>query len=165
MVLTCLTPVCVNPPTHFRIQDTTKESAGRGCACSAAVGGNALGLLWWMHCPRWSNAKNSTGCSQIETVAVRFPTQRGRVKTSKRENFTSCGEATTFQGSYSGVEFRSSYELPLITLDEKARVLGSAASSAPPEDWQDRFGDKAVPLFWQESKPISFSMQSLMSTR
>ena len=38
----------------------------------------------------------------------------------------------------------------------KKRVLGSAASSAPPEDWQDRFGDKAVPLFWQESKPISF---------
>ena len=93
---------------------------------------------------------------KIETVAVRFPTQRGRVKTSKRENFTSCGEATTFQGSYSGVEFRSSYEIPLMALDEKARVLGSAASSAPPEDWQDRFGDKAVPLFWQESKPISF---------
>ncbi|CAL1141143.1 unnamed protein product [Cladocopium goreaui] len=36
------------------------------------------------------------------------------------------------------------------------RVLGSAASAAPPEDWTDRFGDNAVPLFWQESKPISF---------
>lgn len=96
------------------------------------------------------------GARKVETVAVRFPTQRVRIKTSKRENFTSCGEATTFQGSYSGVEFRSSYELPLMALDEKSRVLGSAATSAPPEDWQDRFGDNAVPLFWQESKPISF---------
>ncbi|CAL1168962.1 unnamed protein product [Cladocopium goreaui] len=96
------------------------------------------------------------GARKIETAAVRFPTQRVRVKTSKRENFTSCGEATTFQGSYSGVEFRSSYELPLMSLTEKAQVLGSAASAAPPEDWTDRFGDNAVPLFWQESKPISF---------
>ena len=96
------------------------------------------------------------GARKIETAAVRFPTQRVRVKTSKLENFTSCGEATTFQGSYSGVEFRSSYELPLMSLTEKAQVLGSAASAAPPEDWTDRFGDNAVPLFWQESKPISF---------
>ena len=54
------------------------------------------------------------------------------------------------------MEFRSSYELPLLSLTEKAQVLGSAASAAPPEDWTDRFGDNAVPLFWQESKPISF---------
>ena len=45
------------------------------------------------------------------------------------------------------------HELPLMSLTEKAQVLGSAA---PPEDWTDRFGDNAVPLFWQESKPISF---------
>ena len=93
---------------------------------------------------------------KIETAAVRFPVPRVRVKTSKRESFVSCGEATTYQNSYSGVQFRSSWELPLMSKQEKSQIFPSTQASPIPDDWDERFGDDAVPLFWQESKPIQF---------
>ena len=46
------------------------------------------------------------GARKVEMATIRFPVQRSKVKTSKKENFNSCGEATTFQGTYSGVAFR-----------------------------------------------------------
>ena len=99
---------------------------------------------------------------KVEICAVRFPVPKNRVKTAPRENFASCGEATTFQGSYTGVTFRSSQEIPLVNVAEKGKMLqglgvASAAPSADaaPEDWQERHGPDEQPLFWQESKPIS----------
>ena len=94
---------------------------------------------------------------KVETAAIRFPAQRSRVKISKKESFTSCGEATTFQNTYSGVTFRPASELPLIALGEKAKVLGVQAAPAAPAQWQEAHGED-VPLFWQESKPISLYM-------
>ena len=53
---------------------------------------------------------------KVETCALRFPAQRTKIRTTKKENFTSCGEATTYQGTFSGVTFRPVSELPLITM-------------------------------------------------
>ena len=93
---------------------------------------------------------------KVETAAVRFPVPRNRVKTSKRESFVSCGEATTFQNSYSGVQFRSSWELPLLSKQEKGQIFPNGEAEKVPDDWEERFGDDTLPLFWQESKPIQF---------
>lgn len=99
---------------------------------------------------------------KVESAALRFPAQRSRFKTCKKENFTSCGEATTFQNTYSGVTFRPASELPLITSSEKSKILPASASAAPaaPAQWQESHNDD-VPLFWQEAKPISFYLAIL----
>ena len=96
------------------------------------------------------------GARKVEMATIRFPVQRSKVKTSKKENFNSCGEATTFQGTYSGVAFRPLSEMPMIALEEKKKVLASlSAVPAAPDTWQDVHGED-LPLFWQESKPIAF---------
>ena len=41
---------------------------------------------------------------KVETVAMRFPVARSKIRASKKEAFTACGEASTFQGTYSAVE-------------------------------------------------------------
>lgn len=99
---------------------------------------------------------------KVETAAIRFPAVRSKLKTAKKENFTSCGEATTFQNTYSGVAFRPASELPLITCAEKAKIFTAAAPAVPaaPQAWQDAHTDD-VPLFWQEGKPINFYLAIL----
>ena len=104
------------------------------------------------------------GAKKVEKGVIRFPMQKTRLKTSKKENFTSCGEATNYQGTYSGVKFRPASELPLIKLAEKVKVLAGAVPAVPPAEapatWKDRHGDD-VPLFWQEGKPISLFLAIL----
>ena len=40
---------------------------------------------------------------------------------------------------------------------EKGQICAPSAQAASiPDDWEERLGDNAVPLFWQESKPIQF---------
>lgn len=74
--------------------------------------------------PRAGRARRvPLGSRKIESIAVRFPVSRAKVKTCKKENFTSCGEASTYQGTFSGVSFRACSELPLISPSEKAKVL------------------------------------------
>ncbi len=99
--------------------------------------------------------KTPLAAKKIETAAVRFPCCRSKIKASKKANFTSCGEATTFQGTYSGVVFRCTAELPLVDVSQKGGELNCMTFNAP-EDWADRYGPPDVPLFWQESKPVSF---------
>ena len=88
---------------------------------------------------------------KVETVAMRFPVARSKIRASKKEAFTACGEASTFQGTYSAVEYRACSEMPLISKEDKAKVFPGSGIADAPEDWQDRYGND-VPLFWQESK-------------
>lgn len=97
---------------------------------------------------------------KVETAALRLPAQRTKIKTIKKENFTSCGEATAFQGTFSGVAFRPVSELPLIACGEKKKVLPAVPAVPAPEPWKERHGED-VPLFWQEGKPIEFYLAVL----
>ena len=94
---------------------------------------------------------------KVETGAVRFPVPRTKIQTTKKGSFTVCGEASTYQGTYSGVEYRAVSEIPLVSRETKCKILGLDATvpgPALPEDWQDRH-DQDTPLFWNESKPIA----------
>lgn len=97
---------------------------------------------------------------KVESAALRFPAQRSKFKTMKKENFTSCGEATAFQNTYSGVAFRPASELPLIAASEKSKIMPASAAQAAPASWQESHNED-VPLFWQEAKPISFYLAIL----
>ena len=58
--------------------------------------------------------------------------------------------------------FRSAKELPLISLEEKKKVFGSAVPA--PDDYQERHHDDQ-PLSWQESKPIALWLALLGELR
>ena len=100
---------------------------------------------------------------KLESAVLRFPVARGRLKTCKKESFNSCGEATNFQPTFSGVAFRKAKELPLISLEEKKKVFGGSAVPAP-DDYQESHHDDQ-PLFWQESKPIALWLALLDELR
>ena len=89
---------------------------------------------------------------------MRCPVHRAKIKASKKEHFTACGEESTYQGTYSGVSFRSVSEIPLLSLEEKKNILFQStvqSPAPPPAEWKERHGED-VPLFWNESKPIAF---------
>ena len=89
---------------------------------------------------------------------MRCPVNRTKIKASKKEHFTACGEESTYQGTYSGVTFRSVSEIPLLSIEEKKNILCQSAvhsPAPPPAEWKDRHGED-LPLFWNESKPIAF---------
>ncbi|CAE7220504.1 MPK1 [Symbiodinium sp. CCMP2592] len=95
---------------------------------------------------------------KVETGAVKFPVARTKIQTTKKGSFTVCGEASTYQGTYSGVEYRAVSEMPRVSADTKKKIIAPATTGdlpTPPEDWQDRHGSD-VPLFWNESKPIAY---------
>ncbi|CAE8614260.1 unnamed protein product [Polarella glacialis] len=92
----------------------------------------------------------------VETVTVLLPCQKTKLKLVKRDTYNLMEEGSTYDSTFSGVPFRPTKELPLVELTDKACVLGGAAVPDTPEDWADRKSTTAVPLFWQESKPIAF---------
>ncbi|CAE7242568.1 Cdkl4, partial [Symbiodinium necroappetens] len=94
------------------------------------------------------------GCRKVESMCLRMPTARTRIKVQPRENFCTTGESTTFQTTWSSVKFRQSAELPLIALSAKKLVLDVDVAE-PPEDWVEKHG-AAIPCFWQEGKSIAF---------
>ena len=92
---------------------------------------------------------------KVEAIAIRCPVSRSKIKACRKETFTACGEESTYQGTYSRVQYRSTNEIPLIAQDAKVNVLKLATPPTLPEEWSDRNGSD-VPLFWCESKPIAF---------
>ena len=99
---------------------------------------------------------------KVESIAILCPVSRSKIKANKKEQVTACGEESTYQGTYSGVSYRSGAEIPLISPLEKSKVLPQSTVQSPqytgqpvpPDDWAERNGSD-IPLFWSESKPIA----------
>ncbi|CAK9105294.1 Cyclin-dependent kinase-like 4 [Durusdinium trenchii] len=94
---------------------------------------------------------------KVETAATRCPVQRNRIKATRKEAFNATGEESTYQGTYTGVEYRSINEMPLIAKDDKLKILDPKRVLSPPtlpDEWDEKNGQD-VPLYWQESKPIA----------
>ena len=104
---------------------------------------------------------------KVESIAIRCPVMRAKIKATKKESFTACGEESTYQGTYTGVTFRPLSEIPMISSAEKAKLMASLVVHGPgsagppggqaptlPDEWLERHGQD-TPLFWNESKPIA----------
>ena len=85
---------------------------------------------------------------------------RGARKVVHRAEFNSCGENSSAATTYTGITTRSLAELPRMSYDTKAGILG-AASCAPlrRKRMQEDIDDKGHPFSYQEVKPISFWQQ------
>lgn len=93
--------------------------------------------------------------STCEVGLVRLPGDRANWKLKKRGgDHNACGESWTCSTTYSGVVFRSTHELPMITPETKAKIF-SRTTTALPEKWTKDRGT-AEPLLWMETKPVSF---------
>jgi len=100
----------------------------------------------------------------VEMASVLLPVQASKVQLQKREHSNACNESSTWHSTYSGVRFRSTSEIPLIVRQEKAAILKRPEDEDLPEGWPEKHG-QAVPLFWQESKPIAFWVALLQDLR
>ena len=85
---------------------------------------------------------------------------RGARKVVHRAEFNSCGENSSAATTYTGITTRTLAELPRMSYDTKAGILG-AASCAPlrRKRMQEDIDDKGHPFSYQEVKPISFWQQ------
>eukprot|EP00435_Cladocopium_sp_Y103_P022137 s4114_g5.t1 len=130
--------------TGFLHEDDLEEEG----ACAVVVPSGPLAAMK-------ENFNKATGqlfdlLLEVEAVAIRCPVQRTRIKVTKKETFTACGEESTYQGTYTGVAFRNTLEIPLVSLREKAKVMdpnGALSLLKAPEDWVERNGEDC-PLFW-----------------
>ena len=81
---------------------------------------------------------------------------KGQRKCVSREAFTRCGESTNYSKSYTGIQSRTLDEIPRLTAQDKAKILGSAAIGAFNRDRVAKDVEaKGHPLFWSEWKPIA----------
>ena len=98
----------------------------------------------------WSGTHN-------EILFVSLPsTVKGQRKIVSREVFTKCGESTNYSRTYTGVQIRTLEEIPRLTAEDKAAILGSEALGDFARDRvQKDVASKGHPLFWSEWKPIS----------
>ena len=92
-----------------------------------------------------------------ETRFVSLPmASKGQRKCASREVFTKCGESTNYSRSYTEIESRTLEEIPRLTVEDKSKILGSAAIGAFVRDRAAKYVEaKGHPLFWSERKPIS----------
>ena len=81
---------------------------------------------------------------------------RGKRKLVNRESFMQCGESTNYSRSYTGVQNRTLENIPRLTAEDKAAILGhSAVGCFQRERVQNDVDSNGHPLFWCEWKPIS----------
>ena len=80
---------------------------------------------------------------------------KGQRKIISRDTFTKCGESTNYSKSYSGIDSRTLGDLPRLTSDDKAKILGKAAIGAFAKERVNKdIQAKGRPFFWGEWKPI-----------
>ena len=98
----------------------------------------------------WSGVHNEVLFASLSSAT------KGQRKCVSREVFTRCGESTNYSKSYTGIQSRTLEEIPRLTAQDKAKILGSAAIGAFNRDRVAKDVDaKGHPLFWSEWKPIS----------
>ena len=96
----------------------------------------------------WSSAN-------CEVVLVSLPVNRTMWTTRERSgDFSAAGENSTHDTTYSGVQPVPWGGLPLLSLPDKAKVMGVGedAIEQPRPTLFDNAG--GIPLYWQERKPV-----------
>ena len=103
----------------------------------------------------------SWGANNKEVVYIVFPCPRTSFVVKERETFNACGEASTHFGSYTGVHALSIRRLTKVRPEDKQSIMGKDEElGRPPERLADQLNG-AVPIYWQERKPVAFWRQLL----
>lgn len=129
----------------------------------AASGAHAVTECWCVyvqptkkHDPRVPGRVTCFACNNKEVAICSIP-KRGAMKVVQRAEFNLCGESTSSATTYTGVPMRQYGELPRMTYDAKAAILGNAAAGAV----KGRRAQKDIdanghPFSHFEVKPLTF---------
>ncbi|CAK0838010.1 unnamed protein product, partial [Prorocentrum cordatum] len=129
----------------------------------AASGAHAVTECWCVYVqpgkaqdPRVPGRVTCFACNNKEVVICSIP-KRGVMKVVQRAEFNLCGETTSSYTTYTGVPMRHYRELPRMTHDTKASILGNAAAGPV----RGRRAQKDIeanghPFSHLEVKPLSF---------
>ena len=103
--------------------------------------------------------KLAFGSDHKETLLVSLPVRRNHLRAAKRTQFTSAGETSTHDTSYTGVPPIQMASLPMVSRADKAKMTlaapqgdEAAACQVPKQKHYDT--SIGVPIFWQEKKTI-----------
>jgi hypothetical protein len=127
----------------------------------AASGAHALTECWRVHVqptkqedPRVPGRVTSFACNNKEVAICSIP-KRGAMKVVDRAEFNSCGESSSAATTYTGVPMRQYCELPRMTYETKASILGNAAAGAVKgKRAQKDIESKGHPFSHLEVKPL-----------
>ncbi|CAK0819347.1 unnamed protein product [Prorocentrum cordatum] len=127
----------------------------------AASGAHALTECWCVYVqptkqedPRVPGRVTSFACNNKEVAICSIP-KRGAMKVVDRAEFNSCGESSSAATTYTGVPMRQYCELPRMTYETKASILGNAAAGAVKgKRAQKDIESKGHPFSHLEVKPL-----------
>jgi hypothetical protein len=140
---------------------------GRSVTCrkmleKAAEGCRNLHEAWIIYRP-WKRIRRKMAYASAnkEILKISMPVGRQFMSAIARDDgYNACGEETTYDTSYSGVESVAWASLPRLTAQGKESILGYTPD-VPSERMFDLSG--GMPLFWQERKTVKFWMSLLSS--
>ncbi|CAK0878358.1 unnamed protein product [Prorocentrum cordatum] len=129
----------------------------------AASGAHAVTECWCVHVqpskeqdPRVPGRMTSFACNNKEVAICSIP-KRGAMKVVQRAEFNLCRETTSSATTYTGVPMRLYSELPRMTYETKASILGNAAAGAVRGKRAQKYIDaNGRPFSHLEVKPLSF---------
>jgi hypothetical protein len=107
---------------------------------------------------RYTTRERAYSNCNREVILVYRPVTKKKSTCVARQGFNSCGEKSSFDMTYSGVQLRSLGELPKLTAEDKKKMLGTDADvplSYPGEKDQSMAAE-GVPFAWGETKPVAW---------
>jgi len=107
--------------------------------------------------PRYPKRQLAFANSNRETVLVYHPVGKSSKTKNLRQRFNLCGEQSTYDSTYTGVQLRGIDELPKITTEDKKKMMGSDLNIPITYGGDDQsLAVDGVPFSWAESKPVNF---------
>ena len=112
----------------------------------------------------WIKRKAFLGSDTREVGYITVPQNRTKHAVQVREDeFKGAGEESSHWTTYSGVVPAARRSLARVSLDDKAAIWPKASKDIP-EKWIKNVGS-GVPMFWGETKPLSFWVTLLTDLR
>ena len=112
---------------------------------------------WKEDDPRYPKRQQAFANCNRESILVFRPKQKKKETMSARMVYNACGEKSTYDMSYTGVEGRSLGELPKLTTQDKKKIFGNEVDCPLAYAAADQaFTREGVPFSWQETKSVDW---------
>ena len=107
----------------------------------------------------WAMRPHFLSSSNCELGYVHLPVSRNKITCKDRpEGFNAAGEQNSHFTSMTGISMTPRTKLPRISVEEKQKIFGKSGSL--PDKWLKNI-PAGCPLFWGETKSVSFWVQIL----
>ena len=122
------------------------------------AGAKSVEEVWIVYGAEQDTSRSRKTClssNNKEVGYVRIPGNRAKLMTRPREEFAGSGERTTHSSTFTDVPLPNMRSMPKIAAVDKQKIAmfeSMDVANPAPEGWDC----SGVPLFWRESKSISF---------